>query len=116
VVDDDVDAAETVAKLLRHRGHDARAVFDGPAALAACREQAPDVVLLDIGLQGMDGYAVAAELRRTHGDAFRLVALTGHGREEDRRRTRDAGFDDHLVKPVGLADLLRVLSSAAPRG
>ena len=87
-------------------GHEVRAVHDGPAALAAVEALRPDVVLLDIGMPGMSGYEVARRLReRPGGAALRLVALTGWGAEDDRRRTREAGFDHHLVKPVAPAEL-----------
>jgi len=101
VVDDNVDAAESLAVLLRLAGQDVRVRHDGAAALDAARADRPDVIFLDIGMPGMDGYEVA---RRLRGDpALRgavLVALTGWGQEEDRRRSREAGFDHHIVKPV----------------
>jgi signal transduction histidine kinase len=120
VVEDNVDAAETLEELLDAWGHDARVVHDGVQAVAVAPEYRPDVVLLDIGLPGMDGYEVARRLRRglaapargpgshsagsdeseTRGREPLLVALTGYGQEEDRRRSREAGFDIHLTKPV----------------
>ncbi|HVR29468.1 MAG TPA: response regulator, partial [Thermoanaerobaculia bacterium] len=84
---------------------------DGPAAVVKAEEIVPDLVLLDIGLPGMDGYQVARELRRR--PRLRevvLVALTGYGQEEDRARAREAGFDEHLVKPASIDDLQRVLT------
>lgn len=102
VVDDNVDGAESLAMLLTKAGHEVRLVHDGPSALAAALEYRPDVVLLDIGLpKGMDGYEVARRLRSEAGlrDAV-LLALTGFGQAEDRRRSEEAGFDHHLVKPV----------------
>ena len=101
VVDDNVDAAESIAKVLKLFGHEVRCEFDGPSALGAALEYAPDVVVLDIGLPGMDGYEVVRKLRAM--DALkrvRVVALTGYGQEEDRRRSREAGFDQHMTKPV----------------
>jgi two-component system CheB/CheR fusion protein len=101
VVDDNTDAAESLAILLEFRGHRVSVVHDGPAALAAASATAFDFILLDIGLPGMDGYAVARELRQQIGIARpRVVALTGYGRPEDQERTRAAGFDRHLTKPV----------------
>jgi CheY-like chemotaxis protein len=78
---------------------------DGPTALAAAASAPPDLVLLDIGLPGMDGYAIAERLRAAGHTRAALVALTGYGREDDFRRSREAGFDHHLVKPVNFAQL-----------
>ncbi|MDB5953761.1 ATP-binding protein [Ramlibacter sp.] len=111
VVDDNRDAAETLTTFLEMLGLQAHSVYDGSDALPAARAFAPDVVLLDIGLPGMDGYEVARALRADQQVAgVRLVALTGWGGDEDRRRAMAAGFDHHLTKPVDLAvleDLLR---------
>jgi PAS domain S-box-containing protein len=116
VVDDNADAADTLALLLRLRGYDVRVARDGPEALEAAREFNPDLVLLDIGLPGMDGYAVARALRAGKAAGrVRLVALTGYGRDEDRRRSAEAGFDDHLVKPVAPDALLELLATAGAR-
>jgi CheY-like chemotaxis protein len=101
VVDDNVDAAESIGMILRISGYDVRCVYDGPSALEAARTYRPDVVVLDIGLPGMSGYDVARQLRQQ--PDFRrtpLVAVTGYGQDEDRRRSREAGFDHHLTKPV----------------
>jgi two-component system CheB/CheR fusion protein len=115
VVDDSVDGSESLAMLLRLGGHAVRVVHDGAAALAAAQAERPDVVLLDIGLPGMDGYEVARRLRQTSGlNGVLLVALTGWGQDEDRRRSREAGFDHHLVKPVDPEGLLAVLAAARP--
>jgi CheY-like chemotaxis protein len=101
VVDDNTDAAESLAILLELRGHRVSVVHDGPAAIAAAGSAVFDFILLDIGLPGMDGYAVARELRQRIDPAGpRVVALTGYGRAEDRERARAAGFDHHLTKPV----------------
>jgi CheY-like chemotaxis protein/two-component sensor histidine kinase len=101
VVEDNVDAADSLGALLEVLGHHVRIANDGPRALDLARAQPPDLMLVDIGLPGMDGYEVAREIRR---DArlrqVVLVALTGYGREEDRTRALEAGFDRHLVKPV----------------
>ena len=109
VVDDNVDAAETLAELLEVLGHSAHAVHDGPAALQAARSRTPEVVLLDIGLPGMDGYEVARRLKAEH-PALVLVALTGYGQDDDVRQCREAGFDHHRVKPVDVAQLERLLA------
>ena len=112
VVDDNVDAAESLALLLRLCGpRGPRGPRRAGRPLEAAAEFRPDVVLLDIGLPGMDGYEVARRLRRTPRPAAAvLVALTGWGQEEDRRRSREAGFDHHLVKPVDPDALNRVLA------
>jgi PAS domain S-box-containing protein len=110
VVDDNVDAAETLAHLLRLQGHDVHVAHDGLAALEQAPVVRPQVAILDIGMPKMDGYEVARRLRGLAGlETLRLVALTGWGNEEDRRRARDAGFDRHLVKPVELSALREVL-------
>jgi CheY-like chemotaxis protein len=110
VVDDNVEAARILARLLEARGHRAEVADDGPTALALAQTHLPDLILLDIGLPGMDGYEVARRLREVRGmDQALLVALTGYGQEEDQRRTSEAGMDYHLTKPVDprtLADLL----------
>lgn len=111
VVDDNADAAESLAVLLALQGHETRLALTGAEALEAAWAFGPDVALLDLGLPAMDGYELAARLRAMPQlRGIRLVALTGYGRSEDRQRTRAAGFDDHLVKPVDLAALTRALS------
>jgi PAS domain S-box-containing protein len=110
VVDDNVDAARSLALLLGMVGHRVRVAHEGNAALAAVQVSRPQVVLLDIGMPGMDGYEVARRMRAmAGGDALRLIALTGHGQPEDRQQARAAGFDQHLVKPVTLEALTAVL-------
>ncbi|HYY62380.1 MAG TPA: ATP-binding protein [Burkholderiales bacterium] len=110
VVDDNVDAATSQATLLRVLGHEVEVAYDGPAALEKVREFHPEIVLLDLGMPGMDGYEVARRLRASQeGKRVKLVAQTGWGQEEDRRRTREAGFDAHLAKPVDMASLQRLL-------
>jgi CheY-like chemotaxis protein len=101
VVDDNVDAADSIGKILAAFGHQVRCEYDGPCALAAARDYRPEVVLLDIGLPGMDGYEVARKLREI--DELKgvlIIAVTGYGQEEDRRRSRASGFNEHLTKPV----------------
>jgi PAS domain S-box-containing protein len=109
IVDDNGDAAEVVATLLRTHGYEVRVALDGPAALAIVDHFAPDVALLDIGLPVMDGYELAQRLQaRFAPRRVSLIAITGYGREDDRRRAREAGFDLHLVKPV---DFRRIQSA-----
>jgi len=111
VIDDNEDAAESLAMLLRLKGHDVQIAFDGPSGLSLALSAVPDCVLVDIGLPGMDGYEVAKRLRSSNADGHTLlVALTGYSKDEDRTRSRQAGFDHHLVKPVSetvIEDLLR---------
>jgi CheY-like chemotaxis protein len=101
VVDDNVDAADSLAVLLRLQGHEVRVAHNGPTALEIARDYRPQMVFLDIGMPVMDGYEVARRLRHMPGLAnVRLAALTGWGQQADRRRTAEAGFNHHLVKPV----------------
>lgn len=112
VVDDNKDSAESLATLLMLSGHEARTAFDGLSALEEAQTFLPDVMLLDIGLPKLDGYEVAHRLREgPERHRMLLLAMTGYGQEEDRRRTRDAGFDHHLVKPVDLDKLRELLLS-----
>ena len=115
IADDNRDAADALCELLLVLGHRARAVYGGEEALAACAETVPDVVLLDLGMPGLDGYETARRLSGRDGDGPTLIALTGWGQSEDRRRTREAGFDHHLVKPADLATLRRLLAEIAER-
>jgi CheY-like chemotaxis protein len=100
VVDDNADAAESLAVLLELMGHRTVTAHDGATALAKFAEVQPDVVLLDIGLPDIDGYEVARRLRAGGASSTRLVALTGWGQAEDKRRAAEAGFDLHWTKPV----------------
>jgi CheY-like chemotaxis protein len=114
LVEDNLDSARTLALLLRTRGHEVRVVHDGAAALQAVQESKADVVLLDIGLPGMNGYEVARALKALPlPSPPLLVALTGYGLPEDRQQALEAGFDEHLVKPVALEALEHLLRSAA---
>jgi len=113
VVDDNVDAAESLSRLLRMQAHEVRVEYDGLAAVAAARDMNPDVVLLDIGLPKMDGLEVAKILRaRADGRRPLLVAMTGFGQAKDRARTAAAGFDHHLTKPID-PNLLQSLMQTA---
>jgi signal transduction histidine kinase/DNA-binding response OmpR family regulator len=114
VVDDNVDSAESLAMVLRLQGHEVRIAHEGPAALAISLEFLPTAILLDIGLPGMDGHEVARNLRnQAGGDRILIAAVTGYGRDEDRSRSQQAGFDHHLVKPIDLEALEKLLASAA---
>ena len=106
VVDDNVDAAASFASLLKLLGNEVRTAGTGPDALKAAREFRPEIVLLDLGLPGMNGYDVARTLRAELGDgAMTIVAVSGYGAQEDRARTKEAGFDAHFVKPMEISQL-----------
>ncbi|HVL57908.1 MAG TPA: response regulator, partial [Burkholderiaceae bacterium] len=110
IVDDNADAAESLALLLDIDGHQVRTELSGSAALAAAAEFMPDVVFCDLGLPGVSGHDVAASVRSDpRFAATTLVALTGWGSDEDRRRARDAGFDFHLTKPASAAAIDQIL-------
>ncbi len=116
LVDDNADANEALEALLRMDGQEVRQALDGPTALEIAREFRPEVVLCDLGLPGMDGYEVIRRLREELADAMPIIAaVTGYARAEDRRRTREAGFDYHLAKPVAL-EALRAVLQARGRG
>jgi PAS domain S-box-containing protein len=111
VVDDNRDAAESLAMLLRLQGHEVEVAHDGPAALKLAAGYRPELVFLDIGMPGMDGYEAARRMRQQPGlENIRLAALTGWGQQEDRRRTAEAGFDHHVVKPVEPSALEELLA------
>ena len=111
IVDDNVDAAVALGALLKIMGHETSVVHDGKAALdAVAGGFQPDIVLLDIGMPGLDGYEVARRLRAMHpGRSFRIAAVTGWGQPADRAKSKEAGFDLHLVKPVEMEDLVHVI-------
>jgi CheY-like chemotaxis protein len=114
VVDDNLDAAESLALLLRLKGHDVRHAHEAGEALEIAREFQPEVGLLDIGLPGMDGYDLATLLRRqASGRDILLIAITGYGQDEDRRKALDAGFDEHLTKPVDPPKLALLIAGGA---
>ncbi len=112
VVDDHVDTARGMARLLKRLGHEVATAHTGPDGLEAARDHRPDFILLDIGLPGMDGYQVAARMRQEEccKDAV-IVAVSGYGQEEDLRRSKEAGFDQHLIKPLDHDALLSLLSA-----
>jgi two-component system CheB/CheR fusion protein len=110
VVDDDKDSADSLARLLRLGGHDAQVAYTGPIALLMIEKQKPDVVLLDIGLPQMDGYQVARKLREQPATQdLPIVAVTGYGQASDIERSKAAGMNLHLVKPVSVEDILTLL-------
>jgi len=112
VIDDNVDAAETVGELLRLMGHFAVVAHSGAQGVNLAREHVPDIALVDLGMPGMDGLSVARLLRADPATAdIALVALTGWGQKDDRERTRQAGFVDHLTKPVDPAEFHALLQS-----
>ena len=116
VVDDNVDAASTLGRLLSLLGHEVSIAHDGPGALATITRARPELVFIDIGLPGMDGYELATALRSAGLESATLVAVTGYGRDDDLRRSRERGFDHHLVKPVDLAALRRITTATVAHG
>jgi CheY-like chemotaxis protein len=113
VVDDNEDALELLSAILTARGHVVNTAFDGPSALRVAIDFPPQVALLNIGLPIMDGYELGRRLRDAH-RAVRIVALTGYGQASARARSREAGFDAHLVKPVEVDELDRLIQELAP--
>jgi PAS domain S-box-containing protein len=114
VVDDNVDTVTTLAMLVRESGYDVRTAYDGSTVLEAALDYRPNVVLLDIGLPGMNGYEVAKQIRQQ--PALKnsvLVAMTGYGQESDRKNSHDAGFDHHLVKPADFPKVLKILATVS---
>jgi CheY-like chemotaxis protein len=115
IVDDSEDGAESLAMLLEFGGHETYKAHDGIEALEAAERLRPDAVLLDIGLPRLNGYEVGRRIRQAPwGKQLTLVALTGWGQDEDRERSREAGFDAHMVKPVDFEALLKLLASVSP--
>jgi CheY-like chemotaxis protein len=116
VAEDERDGAESLAALLRLNHHQVAMALDGLQAVEAAERERPEVILLDLGMPGLDGYAVCRQIRaQPWGRTARIVAVTGWGQDENRRRTAEAGFDDHLVKPVEPARLLTLLSQASDK-
>jgi CheY-like chemotaxis protein len=115
VVDDNKDSASSLAAILSMTGYEARTANDGLEALEIAAEFRPQAALLDIGMPRLNGYETARRMRAAPwGKEMFLVALTGWGQENDRSRSREAGFDDHLVKPVEFAEIRRLLAARAP--
>ena len=114
-MEDDVDVADAMAMALEFLGHQVEVAHDGASALEVVERMVPDVVLVDIGLPVLDGFEVARRIRASpHGAAITLVALTGYGRQEDKDRSKAAGFDDHLTKPIDLTALGDLFGRFAP--
>ena len=113
VVDDNVDSADSLAQMLEMLGNEVRTAYDGEAGIAAAAQFRPDLVLMDIGMPKLNGYEAARRIRQLpSGAAMLLVALTGWGQEDDRRKSADAGFNDHLVKPVDVDTLIKLISGS----
>jgi CheY-like chemotaxis protein len=114
VVDDNVDAAHTLTVLLKKSGHEVQEANDGPSALEAALGFRPNLIVLDIGLPGMNGFEVAKKIRNEPELAeVVLVAMTGYGQEADKQRSRESGFDHHLVKPASFDDVKRILATVS---
>lgn len=116
IVDDNEDSGGLLGEMLGWIGHEVRVATDGPRALEVVETFTPEVAILDIGLPVMDGYALAAALRDRLGPSVRLLAVTGYGREQDRRRVMQSGFDSHFVKPVPLQTVLAAIAVALAPG
>src|SRR5947207_2742364 len=115
VVDDNRDAVESLATVVRLNGHEVHCAHDGEEAVALERKHNPDIVLLDIGLPKIDGYEVARRIRARRGsNSVKIVAITGWGQEEDVRRSQEAGFDAHVTKPIDYPVLLELLKGETP--
>ena len=115
LIEDNADARQSLRTLLEQEGHRVDEVADGALGLARAEATEPDIVLIDIGLPGLDGYEVARRIRSRRGAAPILVAITGYGQAQDRRRSLEAGFDAHLTKPVSPEHLAGVLATLARR-
>jgi CheY-like chemotaxis protein len=115
VVEDNHDAADSLRMLLELDGHEVTVAYSGPAGIQAATACHPDVILCDIGLPGLDGYGVIHALRHNpETAAIRMIAVTAYSQDSDRRRSREAGFDLHLTKPVDPYELLHVILSPPP--
>ena len=112
VIDDNTDNVDSMARLLRYDGYEVSAAYCGSVALELAEADPPDAVLSDISMPGMDGYEVARQLRRMFHGRLLLVAVTALSLEEDRKRSREAGFDRHLVKPVDVEEVRKLLAAA----
>jgi len=116
VIDDNQDAADATAMLVEDMGGDARVAYDGERALEMVQEYQPEVILLDIGMGGLDGYQICQRIRHVLGSRVLLVALTGFGQEQDKEKATRAGFDAHLTKPADEAALARIFAYRASSG
>ena len=116
VVDDNQDSATTLTMLLKLKGHEVYTRYGGRQGLEAAESVRPEVIILDIGMPEMDGYETCRQIRRQPwGKDVVIAALTGYGQEEDKRKTREAGFDGHLIKPVDLSALTQLLDTLLSR-
>jgi PAS domain S-box-containing protein len=115
VIEDDEDTRDVVRLLLEHDGHRVETAANGAEGTNLALTTSPDVVLIDIGLPGLDGYAVGRRIRDALGEGVLMIAVTGYGRDEDRRRAVEAGFDLHLIKPVDYESVVRLLADGGPR-
>jgi CheY-like chemotaxis protein len=115
IVEDNADIRELLRLRLERLGHTIDAAADGPAGLQRIVDGKPDMALIDIGLPGIDGYQVAAEVRTKLGDAVVLIAVSGFGQPEDKRRALEAGFDEHITKPADVHDIEAMLTRFPPR-
>ena len=114
VVDDNRDAADSLAEALTEASHKVQVVYDGTSVLDAVSTHRPEVVLLDLGLPGLTGFEVARQLRHQHGKGIMIIAVSGYAQEQDHRVSTEAGFDHHLVKPVRMDSLIGLLARVAP--
>lgn len=113
VVDDNYDSAKTLSVMLELMGNETHSAHDGLAAVEAAEAFRPDLILLDIGLPKLNGYDACRRIRdQPWSQGMVIVAITGWGQDEDRCRSRDAGFDEHLVKPVDVDELTRILAAS----
>ena len=110
VVDDNEDAADSLAQLLRHSGHEVEIAYTGMSALARVRARCPEIVLCDLGLPELSGYEFAKAIRHECPRTIRLVAISGYAQPEDVQRSLEAGFDAHVAKPANPADIERWLA------
>jgi len=117
IVDDNRDAADSMAFALQYAGHAVATAYSGAEGIERASVFEPDVVLLDLGMPGLNGFEIARRIRQQPwGATLALIALTGWGQEQDRRRTKEAGFDAHLTKPVSATELLKTLEDAMAAG
>jgi CheY-like chemotaxis protein len=115
IVDDNRDAADSMGAVVRLLGHNVKCTYEGETALQLAERFRPEVVLLDLGMPGLDGFAIRERLAQLPGlEHVCTVALTGYGNDADKRRTRDAGFNHHLTKPLDLSELKQLLEDVVP--
>ena len=110
VVDDNQDAADSLMMLMQMRGFEVRVAYDGQTAIDIATKEKPAIILLDIGLPGIDGYEVCRRMRQQGLSDTCIIALTGYGQDRDRERSKEAGFDLHTVKPIKIDELVRLIA------